>query len=184
MENQALDIIDMLYTMIAEAWGVPLGNDKCILERDKALGLLDDLKARLPVELSEARRLVNARDEFVASAKKEAESIRRTAEEEAQNMVERESVYLNAKQQAGDIILAAETKSRDIRKAASVYLDDALRQTEETVTGTLENIRQARAQFRALSATEPEGTAEVTMEDVEDMAELEEVDPLLSDMIR
>lgn len=64
MENHALDIIDMLYNMIAEAWGVPLGNDKCIVERDKALNLLDDLKATLPMELSEARRLVNARDEF------------------------------------------------------------------------------------------------------------------------
>ena len=40
MENHALDIIDMLYNMIAEAWGVPLGNDKCIVERDKALNLL------------------------------------------------------------------------------------------------------------------------------------------------
>ena len=60
MENHALDIIDMLYNMIAEAWGVPLGNDKCIVERDKALNLLDDLKATLPMELSEARRLVNA----------------------------------------------------------------------------------------------------------------------------
>ena len=69
MDNQALEIIDMLYTMIAEAWGVPLGNDKCIVERDKALGLLDDLKAVLPLELSEARRLVNAREEFVSSAK-------------------------------------------------------------------------------------------------------------------
>ena len=54
MENHALDIIDMLYNMIAEAWGVPLGNDKCIVERDKALNLLDDLKATLPMELSEA----------------------------------------------------------------------------------------------------------------------------------
>lgn len=48
MDYQALEIIDMLYTMIAEAWGVPLGNEKCIIERDKALNLLDDLKAQLP----------------------------------------------------------------------------------------------------------------------------------------
>ena len=81
MENHALDIIDMLYNMIAEAWGVPLGNDKCIVERDKALNLLDDLKATLPMELSEARRLVNARDEFVANAKQEADNIRRGAED-------------------------------------------------------------------------------------------------------
>ena len=96
MENQALEIIDMLYTMIAEAWGVPLGNDKCIVERDKALGLLDDLKAVLPLELSEARRLVNARDEFVTSAKQEADSLRRSAEEEAQQLVDKQSVYLAA----------------------------------------------------------------------------------------
>ena len=79
MENQALEIIDMLYTMIAEAWGVPLGNDKCIVERDKALGLLDDLKAVLPLELSEARRLVNAREEFVSSAEAMVSSVFRSA---------------------------------------------------------------------------------------------------------
>ena len=80
MEHHVLDIVDMLYNMIAEAWGVPLGNEKCIIERDKALALLDDMKAQLPLELHEARRLVNARNEFVESAKREAESIRTNAE--------------------------------------------------------------------------------------------------------
>ena len=56
MEHHVLDIVDMLYNMIAEAWGVPLGNEKCIIERDKALALLDDMKAQLPLELHEARR--------------------------------------------------------------------------------------------------------------------------------
>ena len=93
MENHALDIIDMLYNMIAEAWGVPLGNDKCIVERDKALNLLDDLKATLPMELSEARRLVNARDEFVANAKQEADNIRRGAEDKATQMIDEQSVF-------------------------------------------------------------------------------------------
>lgn len=178
MQNHALDIIDMLYTMIAEAWGVPLGNDKCIVERDKALGLLDDLKAQLPGELGEARRLMMARDEFVASAKQEAEIIRRQAEEEARVLVEKESIYQNARLQADETILNAETKAKEIRRAASVYLDEALRQTEDTVTGALENIRQARAQFRAVTVSEPEGTAEVTMADVEDMADLEDIQPL------
>ena len=113
MENQALEIIDMLYTMIAEAWGVPLGNDKCIVERDKALGLLDDLKAVLPLELSEARRLVNAREEFVSSAKQEADTLRRTAEEEAGRLVDKQSVYLAAQQKAEETVRVAEEKSRD-----------------------------------------------------------------------
>ena len=152
MENHALDIIDMLYNMIAEAWGVPLGNDKCIVERDKALNLLDDLKATFPMELSEARRLVNARDEFVAT-----------------QMIDEQSVYQEAKRRSDEIVQTAETKSRELLRAANSYLDDALRQTEEAVAASLEKVRVARAQFRAAAAPEqPEGTADVTLQDVED----------------
>ena len=39
MEHEVLQLLEMLYTMISEAWGVPLGNDKCIIERDKVLNL-------------------------------------------------------------------------------------------------------------------------------------------------
>ena len=152
MENQALAIIDMLYTMIAEAWGVPLGNDKCIVERDKALGLLDDLKAVLPLELSEARRLVNARDDFVNSAKQEAETIRRTAQEEAD-----------------EIVRTAEEKSQGVRQAANSFLDDALRKTEDAMTQALESVRTARSQFKAATAADPVGRSDVTLEDVEDI---------------
>ena len=63
MENEIMELIETLYAMVTEAWGVPLGNDKCIIERDRALNLLDDIKSQLPVELAEAKRLVSARDE-------------------------------------------------------------------------------------------------------------------------
>ena len=114
MENHALDIIDMLYNMIAEAWGVPLGNDKCIVERDKALNLLDDLKATLPMELSEARRLVNARDEFVANAKQEADNIRRGAEDKATQMIDEQSVYQEAKRRSDEIVQRAAARGEQL----------------------------------------------------------------------
>ena len=169
MENQALAIIDMLYTMIAEAWGVPLGNDKCIVERDKALGLLDDLKAVLPLELSEARRLVNARDDFVNSAKQEAETIRRTAQEEADRMVEKQSVLQAAQEKADEIVRTAEEKSQGVRQAANSFLDDALRKTEDAMAQALESVRTARSQFKAATAADPVGRSDVTLEDVEDI---------------
>ena len=78
-ENEVLELIEMLYTMVTEAWGVPLGNEKCIVERDKVLNLLDEIKSRLPGEIAEAKRLVASRDDYINSAKREAESIRRAA---------------------------------------------------------------------------------------------------------
>ena len=56
MDNEVMELIDELYSMVSEAWGVPLGNDKCIVERDKVLNMIEDIKAQLPVELSEAKR--------------------------------------------------------------------------------------------------------------------------------
>ena len=32
--NDIIALLDILYNMVTEAWGVPLGNDKCIIERD------------------------------------------------------------------------------------------------------------------------------------------------------
>ena len=63
----------------------------------------------------------------------------------------------------------AEAKSREVRRAASSVLDDALRQTEDTIAAALENVRNARSQFKAVSAVEPVGRSDVTLEDVEDI---------------
>ena len=88
MDNEVMELIDQLYTMVSEAWGVPLGNEKCIVERDQVLEILDEIKTAMPVELSEAKRLVSARDEFINNAKREAEGIRNQAEERARALVD------------------------------------------------------------------------------------------------
>ena len=64
-QGDVIELLDTLYSMISEAWGVPLGNDKCIIEREKALDLINESKASMPSALAEAKRLVAARDEFI-----------------------------------------------------------------------------------------------------------------------
>ena len=56
MENDVQHLIDLLYDMIDNAKGVPLGNDKCIIERNRALDYLDEIRAQLPAELEEAKK--------------------------------------------------------------------------------------------------------------------------------
>ena len=51
MNNNLEELITALYDMIQDAKSVPLSSDKCIIERDKALDMLDDLSAQLPGEL-------------------------------------------------------------------------------------------------------------------------------------
>ena len=152
MNNDVMELIEMLYTQVSEAWGVPLGNEKCIVERDKVLGLLDEIKARIPVEVSEAKRLVAARDEFIGNAKREAEAIRKSAEERVRTLTDEQEIVKAAKTRAAGLVAEAETQSRELRRVANEYTDDLLRQTEEAVGGSLEKVRQVRARFRTAMA--------------------------------
>lgn len=153
MGNSVQELIDMLYSMITDAWGLPLGAEKCVIERDKALDLLDEIKAQLPTELSEAKRLVAARNEFIANAKREAESIRKVAEEHAKQLVDEQEIVRSAKIKSNNMIAAAEEKSGELRRVANEYADDALKRTEEAIAEALSEVRQSRSRFRSVSSS-------------------------------
>ena len=62
MNEQTMeDIISALYDMVQDARAVPLAADKCIVERDKVLDMLDEIIAQLPIELKQARTIVESR---------------------------------------------------------------------------------------------------------------------------
>ena len=137
------ELLDMLFEMIDEAKSMPLSSDKCILERDKALDLLDEIRAQFPMELAEAKKLIAARTEYIASPKR--------AEEKARQMVSEDELLAQTKQKANELMRTAEERSRDLRKAANDYCEDALRRTEEAVAEAYDEIKKSRARFRALA---------------------------------
>ena len=69
------DIIGALYDMVQDARSMPLSADKCILERDRVLDMLDEIIAQLPGELKQARTIVESRNELVSQARREADSV-------------------------------------------------------------------------------------------------------------
>lgn len=151
MDNEVMTLIEDLYLMVSEAWGVPLGNDKCIVERARVLTMIEEIKAQLPVELSEAKRLVSARDEFIGNAKREAESMRRMAEEKARALVDEQEIVRVSRARASELMANAESKSRELRRVANEYVEDALRRTEDAVTAALGEIRGSRSQFQSVA---------------------------------
>ena len=47
MANGIEETITTLYEMVQDAWSLPLGAEKCVIERDKALDLLDEISNQL-----------------------------------------------------------------------------------------------------------------------------------------
>lgn len=145
------ELFDMLYSMIEEAKNMPLSSDKCVIERDRALDLLDDIRAQFPVELAEAQKLLAARNDYIASAKREADLIRQQAEEKAKQLIAEDQVLNAAKQRSAEMLRQTEERTRELKKAANDYCEDALRRTEEAVAEAYDEIKKSRARFRAVS---------------------------------
>ena len=153
MENKdVIALLDALYAMVTEAWNVPLGNDKCIIERAKAIELINDIKESLPSSIAESKRLVAARDEFIGNAKREAEAVRKAAEEQAKAMVEQQEVMRVARARSSEMISSAEAKSRELRKLARDYVTDIMRQCEDSISGALNTIQLANQNLQSASA--------------------------------
>ncbi len=150
--NDVMELLDILFGMISEAWNVPLGGDKCVIEREKALSIISDIKAALPSSIAEAKRLVAARDEFIGNAKREAEAMRKSAEEKSRMLVDEQEITRIARSRSADMIAEAENKSTELRRVAKEYVDDLMRQTEENLSASLDSIRAARSSFRSAKA--------------------------------
>ncbi|MBQ8358601.1 MAG: hypothetical protein IJX37_01615 [Oscillospiraceae bacterium] len=150
-EQHIEDIISALYDMIQDARALPLGADKCILERDKVLDMLDEIIAQLPSELKQSRTIVESRNELIGQARREAESIVRQAQQKANELVAQEAIYLEAKRQCQEMVNKTQTKIAELRKLSNEYMDDALRRTEEAIAQSLGEVRDTRVKFRALT---------------------------------
>lgn len=152
MASGVEELLTMLFDMIDEAKNAPFSGEKCVIERDKALDLLDEIRAQFPVELAEARKVLSARSEYLAAAKREADEIRRRAEEQAKQMVSTEQVMTVARQRGNEIIRKAEERSKELRRAANEYCEDVLRRTEEAMSEAYEEVRRSRSRFRAAAS--------------------------------
>lgn len=159
------DIIGALYDMVQDARSMPLAADKCILERDRVLDMLDEIIALMPGEIKQSRTIVESRNELISQARREAEVIVREAEEKVKQMVSKEAIYVEAKKRSEELVGQTQERINQLRKAANEYMDESLRQTEEVVSKALAEVRDTRMKFRAVTeAQEQRRIANVDIE--------------------
>ncbi len=164
-EHSIEELIGTLYEMVQDARAVPFSSDKCSVERERVLDLLDEISNLLPGELKQAKTIVESRSELITNAKREAESILKSAQLQARHLVSQEAVYQEAKMQANDMVRAAQDKIKELKQVTNDYVDESLKSTEEAIAQALAEIRDSRSKFRALVNPQSRGNSAI-IEDV------------------
>ena len=159
MSDQTMeDILNALYDLIQDARNAPLSADKCVVERDKVLDMLDEVMSKLPAELKQSRTIVDSRNDLIAQARREAEGILRSAREEAAQLVTQEEIYKQTKAKCQEMAMQTQLRMAQLRKASNDYMDDALRRTEEAIENSLSEVRDTRMKFKALAENQEKKT--------------------------
>ena len=142
------EILDQLDELIDRAWSLPLTGGRCVVDADKVRELLDDVRLNMPTEIRQAQSIVADRTEIVNTAKKEAEAIIARAEKRAAALVEEEEIVRQRKSKAAEIAQQAQQQSREMRQSAKEFVDNILKNTEESLAASMNEVKNTRAAFR------------------------------------
>lgn len=145
--NEFLEILD---SMIESAPQVPLSGGRVMINADEFIKIIDEIRLHMPPEVQEAQRVTQRRNEVIAQARKEAESITRRAEDRARQLTSEQDVVKKATIQANEELAQAQTQAREIRRSATDYAEGILRAAEDALTEKLNELRKKRQDLRSV----------------------------------
>ena len=87
---------------------------------------MEEVLARLPGEMRQARWMIKERQEFVAKTRREADELLESARVQAERMVQRTEVVRAAEARARQINEGAESDARKLRHETEDFLDQRL----------------------------------------------------------
>jgi cell division septum initiation protein DivIVA len=159
------DALDELVALVESARAMPLSSS-CVIPREEALDLLDELRAALPQALEDAREVMVAREELLGQARDRRDRITEDARTEADRvlssardaadrmladarltaarMVSADGVRRAAEAEARGVLEAASDRARQLRADADTYADERLAVLEDTLARLLGTVERGR----------------------------------------
>lgn len=120
-----LHLIDRLEELFNESKPF-LGTRKILMDEDKLLDLIDQMRLAIPEEVKVAQQTNSQKDRILAQASEEAARTINAAREKGIQLVERDNIVQSAKLRAEQIESQAKENASQIRKDADKYAMETL----------------------------------------------------------
>jgi hypothetical protein len=138
-----LDLIDRLESQVTEGKRVLLSN-RVIVEEGEFLALLDQLRDALPIEIQQARRVLQDRQKVILDAQAEAEKIVMTAKERAEYLISEKGLTAEARYRGEDYLRQGRESSRRLMGEVDSYASELLDRVERVMRENLKDIEHAK----------------------------------------
>ena len=149
-DQQPLQLIDLNYLIdelaqiVAEANRVPFSN-KVMVEEVQVLRIVDQMRAGMPNEFIEARRVLSHQAKIIRSAQLEAEKILQRATQQAEYLLSQHGLMLEAQQRAERMLEEARLYQSRAQNDIDRYglqrlqvVEEAIRESARLMTGSVD----------------------------------------------
>lgn len=133
---------------LIETSGHLIFTNKCLIEEDDLMRIVDALNESLPLEMAESRQIVEKKEEILANAQRQADTLIAQAKEYINKMTEESETVKLAQEQAAQIIFTANQSSEELKSSSLTYAADVLRYVENSLEDTLLKLRENRESLK------------------------------------
>jgi hypothetical protein len=143
-------LLDRLDQLVQNAKTVPL-TDQVRLERGELYELLDEIRATIPAQVRQARRVVAERQRGRGEVEREAEQLREEGRARAARARTEADVVRLAERQADAALAEARREAKRLLAEVDGWADGHLRLLERNLDGFLTAIRRGRQRLQERS---------------------------------
>ena len=140
-------ILDTPEDVIRKSVNVPVVG-KSLIDKEEVLEIINEMRAKLPEDIKQAKWLKEERQRILLEAEKESNNIIKEAENKISSLIDEHEITKKAYEQAKEIIENAKQNAREIRLGTREYADSILNKVEEILTDTLKVIKMNREELK------------------------------------
>ncbi|HJF85283.1 hypothetical protein [Megamonas hypermegale] len=130
--------------------------NKCLIEEDALVRLIDDIRKDWPSALKEAEEITQNRDKIIEDARAEAKNIIEQAKAYAQKKASEDEITLAAKARAKEILEKTFTQSEAMRNDSVQYAQQVFDHMGLYVQNVMNNIQAAKEGLKNIEVKKEE----------------------------
>ncbi len=142
----AIRSIDNLIATLQEAKSVAF-SDKCQVDREEMIASLQELKARLPMAVSQSNDIVKRAQDIIGTAREKSKKVLNDADRMYALRVNEHEITKGAQQKAAEIIAQANVQSEELRKGAHLYAKQLLTDVNNVLSENITKVQTNLAEI-------------------------------------
>ncbi len=141
------NLIDELEDLVETASQIPL-TGKVMVDREEFMEIINNIKAQMPGEISQAQKIYQDKDNIINGAHDEADKILSAARSHAEKVIDENALVIQAKERAEKIVTDANNESNEIRERVRDYADSLLENTQVNLSEIIKKLNENRQELR------------------------------------